>query len=37
VRIAGGKVLRTVTLDTGIYVDANPADNVWKAEAAESL
>lgn len=36
VRIAGGKVLRTVTLDTGIYVDANPADNVWKAEAAES-
>ena len=35
VRIAGGKAVRTVTLDTGIYVDANPADNLWKAEAAE--
>jgi len=33
-RIAGGKALRSVTLDTGIFVDANPGDNVWKAEAA---
>jgi hypothetical protein len=35
VRIAGGKALRSVTLDTGIFVDANPADNVWTAEATE--
>ncbi len=34
VRIAGGKALRAVTLDTGIFVDANPADNAWKAVAA---
>ena len=34
VRIAGGKALRTVTLDTGIFVDTNPADNAWSADKA---
>jgi hypothetical protein len=34
VRLVGGKALRAVTLDTGIFVDANPADNAWQAEAA---
>jgi hypothetical protein len=33
-RLVGGKALRTVTLDTGIFVDANPADNAWQAVAA---
>lgn len=33
VRIAGAKALRAVTLDTGIFVDANPAHNAWQAEA----
>ena len=35
VRLTGARALRAVTLDTGIFLDANPADNVWKAEAAE--
>ena len=35
VRLMGARALRAVTLDTGIFLDANPADNVWKAEAAE--
>jgi hypothetical protein len=34
VRIAGGPPLRSVTLDTGIFVDAHPADNAWQADAA---
>jgi hypothetical protein len=34
VRLVGGKALRAVTLDTGIFVDANPADNAWQAGAA---
>jgi hypothetical protein len=34
VRIAGGKALRSVSLDTGIFVDANPADNAWSADQA---
>ena len=34
VRIAGGKALRSVSLDTGIFVDANPADNAWSADKA---
>ena len=33
VRIAGGKAWRSVSLDTGIFVDANPGDNGWKAQA----
>jgi hypothetical protein len=33
VRIAGGKALRAVSLDTGIFVDANPAGNSWKGNA----
>jgi hypothetical protein len=33
-RLVAGKALRTVTLDTGIFVDANPADNAWQAVAA---
>jgi len=34
VRLAGGKPLRKVTLDTGIFADANPADNSWTAPVA---
>ncbi|MCU0252881.1 MAG: M1 family metallopeptidase [Vicinamibacterales bacterium] len=34
VRVSGGKALRSVTLDTGIFVDANPGDNAWKADEA---
>jgi hypothetical protein len=34
VRIVGGKALRSVSLDTGIYVDANPGDNAWAADKA---
>jgi hypothetical protein len=34
--VAGGKTLRSVTLDTGIFVDANPGDNAWKADTAGS-
>lgn len=34
VRIAGGKALSSVSLDTGIFVDANPADNAWSADKA---
>ena len=34
VRIAGGKALRSVTLDTGTFVDANPGDNTWAADKA---
>jgi hypothetical protein len=34
VPIAGGKALRSVSLDTGIFVDANPADNAWSADKA---
>jgi hypothetical protein len=36
VQVAGGKALRSVTLDTGIFVDANPADNSWAADKAGS-
>jgi len=36
VRIAGGKALRSVTVDTGIYVDFNPGDNAWTADKAGS-
>jgi hypothetical protein len=31
VTVSTGKVLRTVELDGGIFVDANPADNHWAA------
>jgi hypothetical protein len=34
VRVAGAKALRSVTLDTGIFVDAHPADNTWQTGAA---
>ena len=34
VPVAGGKALRSVTLDTGIFVDANPGDNTWAADKA---
>jgi hypothetical protein len=34
VRIAGGKAPRAVSVDTGIYVDANPSDNAWSADKA---
>ena len=34
VRVGGTKPLRTVTIDTGIYVDFNPSDNAWPAEPA---
>jgi hypothetical protein len=36
VRVAGGKALRSLTLDTGIFVDANPGDNTWAAPTAGS-
>jgi hypothetical protein len=32
VPITGGKALRSVQLDTGIFVDANPGDNVLQAQ-----
>jgi hypothetical protein len=34
VRVAGGKTLRSVSLDSGIFVDANPGDNAWPADKA---
>jgi hypothetical protein len=34
VPVAAGKTLKSVTLDTGIFVDANPGDNTWKAGPA---
>ena len=36
VRVAGGKALRSLALDTGIFVDANPGDNTWAAPTAGS-
>jgi hypothetical protein len=36
VRVAGGKAVRSVTLDTGIFVDFNPGDNTWAADKANS-
>jgi hypothetical protein len=33
VRLPAGKALKSVSLDTGIFVDANPGDNSWKANA----
>ena len=30
VKVAPGKPLASVTLDTGIFVDFNPSDNDWK-------
>jgi hypothetical protein len=32
VPVAAGKTLKSVTLDTGIFVDANPGDNIWTAQ-----
>jgi len=32
--IATMKSLKSVTLDTGIYPDANPGDNTWAADKA---
>jgi hypothetical protein len=32
VRIPAAKTIRAVTLDTGVFVDANPGDNVWPAD-----
>jgi hypothetical protein len=29
--VAGDKALRAVTIDTGIFMDANPGDNAWVA------
>jgi hypothetical protein len=34
VRVAGGRTLRSVSLDTGIFLDANPDDNTWTADKA---
>jgi hypothetical protein len=34
VRLSGGKALRSVTLDTGIFADANPSDNAWTTDKA---
>jgi Peptidase family M1 domain len=30
VPVAAGKTLKAITLDTGIFPDANPADNTWQ-------
>jgi len=35
VRVAGGKALRSVNLDTGIFLDANPGDNTWTAAVSQ--
>jgi hypothetical protein len=32
VPVAAGKALKSVTVDTGIFVDANPGDSTWKAD-----
>jgi hypothetical protein len=34
VPVAAGKTLRSVSLDTGIFLDANPDDNTWTADKA---
>jgi hypothetical protein len=34
VPIAAGKTLKSASLETGIYPDANPADNAWAADTA---
>jgi hypothetical protein len=34
VQVAGTKALRSVSIDTGIFVDVNPADNSWKADTS---
>lgn len=34
IRVASGKALRSVSLDTGIFMDSNPADNAWAADKA---
>lgn len=34
VPIAAGKTLKSASLETGIYPDANPADNAWAADPA---
>ena len=34
VPIAVGKTLKSASLETGIYPDANPADNAWAADTA---
>ena len=34
VRLPAGKALKSVSLDTGIFGDANPADNAWAADKA---
>jgi hypothetical protein len=36
VPVAGGKTLKSVTLDSGIFVDANLGDNTWGADKAGS-
>jgi hypothetical protein len=33
VRLPAGKALKSVSLDTGIFGDANPADNSWTVNA----
>ena len=36
VSVATAKKLKSVTLDAGIYADANPGDNTWAADKAGS-
>ena len=36
VSVATAKTLKSVTLDAGIYADANPGDNTWAADKAGS-
>jgi hypothetical protein len=37
VRVAGAKALRSLSIDTGIFVDANPGDNAWAADQVGGL
>ena len=37
VRVAGAKPLRSLSIDTGIFVDANPGDNAWAADQVGGL
>jgi hypothetical protein len=36
VPVASAKALKSLTIDTGIFVDANPGDNTWAAGTAAS-
>jgi Peptidase family M1 domain len=37
VPVASGKFLKSITLDTGIFPDANPIDNTWTSKVVSQL